>query len=147
MERRACYKIGTCIPASHLEALMDEVASSVSPLYPGYDRCFSYWPVTGTWRPLEGSRPYLGATGEIEVAQETRVEFAVSEEDLERAVEAVRRVHPYEEPAIDVIPMIAWKSLAASDDKNRCCRRSSASCVSSGSASCKAAPPDPLSRS
>ncbi len=130
MERRLCYKIGTCVPRQHLESLMDEVTSSVSPLYPGYDRCFSYWPVTGTWRPLEGSKPFIGTPGKIEVAEEMRVEFAVSEEDLKKAVEAVRRAHPYEEPAIDVIPMVPWKDLILSDDRNRCCRRSSASCGS-----------------
>ncbi len=111
MERGRCFKIGTCIPRGHLDRLMDGVSSSISPLYPGYDRCFSYWPVTGTWRPLEGSSPYLGAVGRIETAEEMRVEFAVSEEDLGKAVEAVRRLHPYEEPAIDVIPMIPWKDL------------------------------------
>ncbi len=130
MERRLCYKIGTCVPKQHLEGLMDEVSSSISPLYPGYDRCFSYWPVTGTWRPLEGSEPFIGTPGVIEVAEEMRVEFAVSEVDLEKAVEAVRRAHPYEEPAIDVIPMVPWKDLIPSGDRNRCCRRSSASCGS-----------------
>ncbi len=130
MERRLCYKVGTCIPRAHLEHLMDEVTSSISPLYPGYDRCFSYWPITGTWRPLEGSNPFIGTPGRIETVEEMRVEFAVKEEDLKKAVEAVRRAHPYEEPAIDVIPMIPWKDLTASDDTNRCCRRSSASCGS-----------------
>ena len=138
-----CYKVATCIPKRFLDPLMDEVTASVSPLYGGYDRCFSYWPVTGTWRPLEGSRPFLGRIGEIEAAEEYRIEFAVREEDLGAAVAAIRRIHPYEEPAIDIIPMIPWKDVAASDDRSRCCRRSSASCGSEGSASCTRAPPGP----
>ncbi len=117
-------------PTAFLDRVMDEVTASITPLYPGYDRCFSYWPVTGTWRPLEGSNPYQGSVGHIEVAEEMRIEFVVKEEELEKAVEAVRRVHPYEEPAIDVIPMVPWKDLIPSDDTNRCCRRSSASCGS-----------------
>ena len=44
-----------------------------------------------------------------------RVEFAVREKDLRPAIKAVRRVHPYEEPAIDVIPMIGWKSVITAD--------------------------------
>ena len=43
------------------------------------------------------------------------MEFAVREKDLRPAIEAVRRVHPYEEPAIDVIPMIGWKSVITPD--------------------------------
>ena len=125
---RRCFKLTTNASKELLRSLMDEISSSVEPLYPGYDRCFTYWPVTGTWRPLEGSHPYQGEIGKIEVAEEMRLEFAVWEEDLGEAIAAIRRVHPYEEPAIDVIPMIPWKSLIPSDDKNRCCRRSSASC-------------------
>ncbi len=130
MSGKASFKVGTCIPRRFLDRLMDEVSFSVSPLYPSYDRCFSYWPVTGTWRALEGSSPFSGSAGEISVEEEFRVEFAVWEDDLKAAVEAVRRAHPYEEPAIDVIPMIPWKDVVASDDRNRCCRRSSASCGS-----------------
>ena len=118
MSTDVIYKIAVNIPPDHLDVLMDEVNTSIDPVYPGYDRTFSYWKVTGTWRPLPGSDPYLGETGRIEVADEVRVEFAVREKDLRNAVEAVRRVHPYEEPAIDVIPMIGWKSILTqtSDD-------------------------------
>lgn len=98
---------------------MDAVTASIQPLYPGYDRCFTYWPVTGTWRPLEGSHPFDGEIGRICTASEIHLEFAVSMKYLKKAVEAVCRAHPYEEPAIDVIPMIPWKELipsGSSDD-------------------------------
>lgn len=110
-----CFKIAVNVPPDFLEDVMDAVTASIEPLYPGYDRCFCHWPVTGTWRPLEGSNPFDGRIGEICVAREIRLEFAVKERDLRNAVGAIRRVHPYEEPAIDVIPMIPWKNLSPSD--------------------------------
>lgn len=110
------YKIGVNIPESHLTRMMDAVAEVARPIYPGYDRVFCWWPVKGTWRPLEGSDPYRGKVGEVEVSDEMRVEFAVLEDDLGKAVDAVRRAHPYEEPAIDVIPMIPWKSVLTGSD-------------------------------
>ena len=58
-----------------------------------------------------------GRIGEVTVAEEVRLEFAVLEGDLGAAVDAVRRAHPYEEPAIDVIPMIPWKSVIPSDGR------------------------------
>lgn len=115
MQRRTIYKVATSVPEDHLDSVMDSVSEVIHPIYPGYDRVFSYWPVTGTWRPLEGSDPYLGRIGEIETAKEIRLEFAVTEEDLGAAVRAIRDSHPYEEPAIDVIPMIPWKSVIPSD--------------------------------
>lgn len=111
------YKIGVNVPNDHLEALMDALDGVVTPIYPGYDRVFSWWPVTGCWRTLEGSDPYDGRIGEVTVAEEVRLEFAVLEGDLGAAVDAVRRAHPYEEPAIDVIPMIPWKSVIPSDGR------------------------------
>lgn len=110
-------KVAVSVPESHLQAVMDALDGVVNPIYPGYDHVFSWWPVKGCWRPLEGSSPYDGRIGEITVADEVRLEFAVKKEDLGAAVEAVRRAHPYEEPAIDVIPMIPWKSVIPSDGR------------------------------
>ena len=110
------YKIGVNVPGGFLERLMDAINDSMTPVYPKYDRTFSYWPVKGTWRPLEGADPYDGKIGEISVADEIRLEFAVRAEDLSSVIAVIAEVHPYEEPAIDVIPMIPWKDLIPSDD-------------------------------
>jgi len=113
-ERPDIYKIGVNIPGEYLEKLMDAVNSVMDPVYPKYDRTFMYWPVKGTWRPLPGSDPFNGTVGEIEVADEMRLEFAVLEKDLERVISTIADVHPYEEPAIDVIPMFSWKRFSSS---------------------------------
>ena len=108
------YKIGVNVPGEFLERLMDAINDSMEPVYPKYDRTFSYWPVKGTWKPLEGAHPYDGTVGEISVADEIRLEFAVKAKDLESVIAAIADVHPYEEPAIDVIPMMPWKDLIPS---------------------------------
>ena len=109
------FKIGVNIPGEFLEKLMDSVNSVMEPVYPNYDRTFMYWPVKGTWRPLPGADPYNGTIGKIEVADEMRVEFAVKEKDLRKVISVIADVHPYEEPAIDVIPMYGWKGFIPSD--------------------------------
>ena len=109
------YKVAVSVPESHLQAVMDSLDGVVTAIYPRYDHVFSWWPVKGCWRPLEGSDPYGGKIGEITYADEFRLEFAVRSGELGAAVDAVRRAHPYEEPAIDVIPMVPWKSVTASD--------------------------------
>ena len=111
------YKIAVNIPPEHADDLMDSVTEAIDPMYPGYDRCFSYWMVKGTWRSLEGSHPYDGTIGEITTADEIRVEFAVNACDLEKAIRSILSIHPYEEPAIDVIPMTGWKSIIPSDGR------------------------------
>ena len=73
-----------------------------------YDSCLSYHPVTGCWRPLEGTHPWLGQAGELCTAPELKVEVTCRAEQAEAAIAAVKAVHPYEEPVINAIPL--WKT-------------------------------------
>ncbi|MBR2255402.1 MAG: hypothetical protein IJ856_06310, partial [Candidatus Methanomethylophilaceae archaeon] len=110
------YKIAVFLPEEVLDETMEAVTSAITPLYPGYERVFSYYRVHSTWRSLEGSSPYNGEVDETTECEEIKLEFAVSEEDLPAAIAAVRSVHPYEEPAIDVLPMIPWKDAIGHSD-------------------------------
>ena len=65
-------------------------------------------PVTGYWRPLDGCNPYIGTNGEISCEPELKVEVTVSTENVDKTIEAVKTVHPYEEPVINVIPL--WRT-------------------------------------
>lgn len=60
----------------------------------------------GRFRPLEGANPHIGEVGKIEAVEEERIETVCYKKDLERIIEAVKIAHPYEEPAIDVYPLI-----------------------------------------
>lgn len=71
-----------------------------------YDQVFSYQISKGSWRPLEGSDPYAGKLGEISEAEEARIEFRCPEHLAAAAVAKIREVHPYEEPVINVIPLL-----------------------------------------
>ncbi|MBO4551728.1 MAG: PHP domain-containing protein [Candidatus Methanomethylophilaceae archaeon] len=111
MEKEQVYKICVYIPRDYSDRLMDAIDEIIDPLYPGYRRAFSITEVTGTWKPLKGSHPYIGTPGEIEKVEEHKIEFIVKENDLKRVLLKVREVHPYEEPMIDVSPTYAWKSM------------------------------------
>ncbi|MCQ2084803.1 MAG: hypothetical protein MJZ21_01490 [archaeon] len=90
---------------------MDAIDSVLEPVYPGYRRCFYYMPVKGTWIPVEGSNPYDGKIGEISVADEVHLKFVCRKEDLSKVLKKIDEVHPYEEPAVDVVPQLGWRSL------------------------------------
>jgi len=105
------FRISVNVPPEFLDRMMDTITDAIDTPYPGYERAFGYFPVTGTWRSLEGSNPYKGKVGEIEIADEMRLEFIVLEKNLKIAVAAIREVHPYEEPAIDIVEIIDWHSL------------------------------------
>jgi len=105
------FKISVNVPDEFLEKLMDSVNSVMEPVYPGYDRTFSYSRVTGTWRPLKGSSPFKGTIGKIEISDEMRLEFVVKRKDLKKVVDIIEKIHPYEEPAIDITKVYCRKDI------------------------------------
>ena len=60
---------------------------------------------TGEFTPVEGANPTDGAVGTHFTGDEIRVEFVARAGDRRRIVEKLREVHPYEEPAFDVVQM------------------------------------------
>lgn len=97
------YKLSYFVPATHLEATKQALFDAGAGRIGDYDRCC--WQVLGQgqFRPLPGSRPFLGSEGEIETVAEYRVELVVEEQFARAAVDALRAAHPYEEPAFDLL--------------------------------------------
>ena len=71
-----------------------------------YDSCC--WQVLGQgqFRPLQGSKPFLGQQGEVEVVAEYRVELVCEGAVVRAAVDALIEAHPYETPAWDVVALV-----------------------------------------
>lgn len=105
MREFECCKLEIFIPESHLSPLQQALREVDAGHIGSYDSCLSYSPVTSCWRPLPGSQPYLGQEGELSTQREIKVEVTCLLRNLEHTLEAIKRVHPYEEPVINVIPL------------------------------------------
>ena len=101
-------KLEIFIPETRLEALQCALQEVDAGHIGNYDCCLSYSPVTGCWRPLEGTSPYLGSVGEISCEPELKVEVTVRAERVDETIAAIKRVHPYEEPVINAIAL--WRT-------------------------------------
>lgn len=105
MTEFSCCKLEIFIPESHLFPLQKALREVDAGHIGSYDSCLSYSSVTSCWRPLTGSQPYLGEVGELSTEPELKVEVTCRRECLEKTLAAVKAVHPYEEPVINVIPL------------------------------------------
>ncbi len=92
MEFEFC-KLEIYLPESHLEAVQQALWSVDAGHIGRYDRCLSYSPVIGVWRPLAGTAPYLGRVGEVCHAPELKVEVTCRTDRVEETVAAVKRAH------------------------------------------------------
>ena len=99
-------KIEIFIPCSYLEVLQEALRLAGAGSFGFYDSAMSYSPVKGCWRPLEGASPYDGKIGVLNYADEYKVEVCVLVENLEKTIEAIKKVHPYETPVINAIPLM-----------------------------------------
>lgn len=104
MEFQYC-KLEIFLPESHLHAVQKALQSTDAGHIGNYDCCMSTSQVTGYWRPLEHTDPYIGTSGVISCEPELKIEVTVRTDAVDKTIEAVRHVHPYEEPVINAIPL------------------------------------------
>jgi hypothetical protein len=100
-------KLVVYIPESHLEPVKAALFAAGAGAYKNYDCCC--WQVLGQgqFRPLKGSRPFIGQAGTVERVAEYRVEMICPEACQAAVSAALRRAHPYEQPAFDFTPVLA----------------------------------------
>ena len=100
-------KLEIFIAKSHLNVLRDALRSVGAGVTDNYDSVLSYSTVCGNWRPLPGANPYKGEIGALCEGEEYKVEVCCRAEKLVQTIAAIKAVHPYEEPVINVIPLLS----------------------------------------
>ena len=99
-------KLEIFIPELQADLLRDELAEIGVGKIGNYDHCSSLSKVSGSWRPLPGSDPYQGEIGKLEHGEECRLEMNCVRDLLPAALEVVHRVHPYETPVVNIVPLL-----------------------------------------
>ena len=99
-------KVEIFIPESHLGALQEVLRECDAGHIGNYDSCMTYSRVKATWRPLAGTHPYSGEIGAVSTEDEIKAEVTCRLDDVDRVIMAVKKIHPYEEPVINVLPLL-----------------------------------------
>jgi dinuclear metal center YbgI/SA1388 family protein len=105
-------KLVTFVPEKHVEevaaAVFDAGAGTIGE-FSHYTQCSFRTPGTGTFFGDDDTSPAVGTSGQLEFVREIRFETIVPEARIQQVVSALRRVHPYEEPAYDLLVMESEK--------------------------------------
>ena len=99
------YKFVVFVPNDALAAVADAVFAAGAGHIGNYTHCGFYTQGQGSFLPTEGAKPAIGKKGRLEKVAETRFEAIVPAEKLTGCVAAMRKAHPYEMPAFDVIKL------------------------------------------
>ena len=95
------YKVVVYSPIDSVKILKDIIHENDGATIGSYDFCFFESKGIGTFRGDENTNPTIGTPGEVEKVEEIKLETIVPSWKLTDVLNGIRRVHPYEEPAID----------------------------------------------
>jgi dinuclear metal center YbgI/SA1388 family protein len=98
-------KLVVFVPVADADRVLDAIAAEGAGAIGDYERCA--WRTTGegTFRPLPGASPTVGAVGEVASVEEARLEVVLPRGRRDAVVRALLAAHPYEEPAYDVLEL------------------------------------------
>jgi len=65
----------------------------------------------GRFIPEQGAKPALGEVGKLEEVEEESIEFICERDKVKLVLEAIRKVHPYEEIAAEISELLDEKDL------------------------------------
>ncbi|MCX8085085.1 MAG: Nif3-like dinuclear metal center hexameric protein [Calditerrivibrio sp.] len=99
------YKFVVFVPKGYENRIIDVFESCDAGKIGNYSCCSFYTEGVGTFKPLEGTNPFIGKKGVLEEVHEYRLETIVPEKALNKLIRSVEIVHPYEEIAYDVYPL------------------------------------------
>ena len=100
-------KLVVFVPREALDAVRDALFAAGAGRIGNYEHCSWYTEGTGTFLGGEGSSPNVGQAGREERVAELRLETVFPAEKQADVLAALRRAHPYEEPAFDVYELVS----------------------------------------
>ncbi|WP_300642922.1 YqfO family protein [Nocardioides sp.] len=101
----ALDKLGVMVPVADADRVRDALAAAGAGSIGDYDQASFTVTGQGRFRPLPGAEPTIGSVGEVELVEEERIEVVLPRRLRSGVVAALLAVHPYEEPAYDVVEL------------------------------------------
>ncbi|MDN5330964.1 MAG: hypothetical protein PWP45_189 [Tepidanaerobacteraceae bacterium] len=98
-------KIVVYVPKGYEDVVRDSMGNAGAGHIGNYSHCSFNVSGIGTFKPLEGSNPFLGQLGELEKVEEVRIETIAPASRVKKIINAMLKVHPYEEVAYDIYPV------------------------------------------
>ncbi|MDC9727189.1 MAG: NGG1p interacting factor NIF3 [Candidatus Thioglobus sp.] len=99
------YQISFYVPETDLEIVKNAMFDAGAGRYDNYEQCAWQTIGMGQFKPVDNARPAIGLLDELEAIEEYKVEMVCIDDNLQRALEAMKFAHPYEQVAYTVIKM------------------------------------------
>lgn len=95
------YKLAFFVPDGAAESVKEAIFATGAGRLGNYAACCFQTRGVGQFRPLAGADPHIGRLGTLTHVDELKIELICHDELIHAAVAALKRAHPYEEPAYE----------------------------------------------
>jgi hypothetical protein len=99
------HQIHVYLPESHLDIVKQAMFDAGAGRYKAYDSCCWQTSGEGQFRALDNAKPFIGEKNTLTHEKEYRVEMVCEDRYLIDVIEALKKAHPYEEPAFAYYPI------------------------------------------
>ena len=99
------FKIVVFVPESHTDIVREAMGKAGAGKIGNYTFCSFSSKGIGRFKPEEGAHPAIGKVGNLEEVAEERIEVVCEQDNLKKVVDEIKKVHPYEEVALDIYPL------------------------------------------
>jgi hypothetical protein len=99
-------KIIIYVPVSHADIVRKALGDAGAGKIGNYSHCSFSTVGMGRFLPNDHANPAIGKAGTLEQVQEECIQTVSEEEILSQVLQAVKQVHPYEEPAIECVRLL-----------------------------------------
>lgn len=101
LSKVVCY-----IPKDHASVVSKAMFDAGAGKIGDYDECGFSTEGTGTYRPNDAAKPFIGTSGERSEVEEVKFEAVCSKHVMRKVISAMISAHPYEEVAYEIFPML-----------------------------------------
>lgn len=98
-------KIVVFVPEAQAQKLREAMGKAGAGTIGNYSFCSFSVKGIGRFLPEISAKPKIGKVGKLEEVKEERIEMICERKKLSAVLSAIKKVHPYEEPAIDIYPL------------------------------------------
>lgn len=109
MEKSKFVKLVVFVPEKQADLVRKAVGEAGAGEIGKYNFCSFSIKGTGRFKPQTGANPFIGKIGKTEKVLEERVEVICPRKKIDKIIKAIKKVHPYEEIALDIYPIERYR--------------------------------------
>lgn len=99
-------KLTVTIPSKYLTKIRESIFKIGGGQIGSYTNCSLTTKCTGTFKPTRKSHPFIGKKDRQTIIKEENLEIICNISLVKPIINIIKKTHPYEEPVINIIPLL-----------------------------------------